>query len=86
MNAAIIFPSDQISCNTGTRHFMCRILLVFELYTQDRPDRGLPLRFLFSFGEERASKGGFSLISGRGFKKFERALCARYLLLKLTKA
>ena len=47
---------------------MCRILLVFELYTQDRPDRGLPLRFLFSFGEERASKGEFSLISGRGFK------------------
>ena len=62
---------------------MCRIILVFELYTQDRPDRGLLLRFLsVSFGEERAS---FSLISGLGFKKFGRALCARYLSLKLLK-
>ena len=48
----------------STLHLL--LIFVFELY--DRPDRGLPLRFLFCFGEESASKVEFTLISGHGFK------------------
>ena len=59
------------------------LILVFELYPYDRPDRGLPLRFLFCFGEESTSKVEFTLISGRGFKsitaRFARAVYLSYL-------